>query len=677
MTSNIIVTGATGFVGSNLVLSLLHRTTKTIYCLVRRQQAKSAEERLFKALSDAAEAAHQGEGLAALLAGRVKVLEGDIRYEHCGLDSARLEQLRRLGVESLWHNAASLRFEDAYKDRIIAQNLQGTLNTLALADSLGVDAFNYMSTAYVAGKASGTILEQGWPTGSEENNWYEYSKRKAEDAVLEYRGSQPFRVRIFRPSIVIGHSGSFDSCSTTGYYGFIDAVSRVETWVKDRIPQYFEHNPLRIYTPSDTTLNLVQVDLAVEEAVAIAERGQDGTFFHLTNPHNVSTQQVITAVGALFPGIDIQACSELSALNSVDAIFRSQLLFYSPYLMSDKQFVRARDAEGYDERYLLTHADLVRFGQKHLERTRQNQTTAAVKSRKALSMLTSCEITCRHGGKLRYYKIGSGPLVVLVNAYGVSLDSWRWVIEKLADQYTVVTWECRGLYNVDGLEDDFTFGVEEHGRDLLEIVQAENASSVDIVSWCSGAKPATWLASKRKDLVRSICFIAPNLSPFCHDLTTHTPWDSEISGISKTLIENPSIAEPYLAFIKSYLTNSSYMSDYTKDTSPDRITSVLGMFNKEHADLVLQPFVNVQTLRNYARTVKEFYEYDIIGLMEGLRIPLMFLVSENDSIANPKQAEIMCGKLSNSKYLSFPATSHFLVLENGREIATNLEAFLA
>src|SRR5215469_17363536 len=127
------LTGATGFVGSNLVLELLGQPETEVYALIR-PAGESSEERLQAALHHAAHAAGYGDALDQSIAERCHAVEGDIHSENCGTSAGAFPR-----PDEFWHVAASLRYEDRYAAEIFRTNVEGTHNALALAGTTGVE----------------------------------------------------------------------------------------------------------------------------------------------------------------------------------------------------------------------------------------------------------------------------------------------------------------------------------------------------------------------------------------------------------------------------------------------------------------------------------------------------------------------------------------------------------
>jgi nucleoside-diphosphate-sugar epimerase len=290
-----LVTGATGFIGAALVLELLDQTTAEVACLVRpSNDPERARTRLTEALERAFLLYDRADLLPAI-ADRCRAVPFDLRSED-GLAPAALPS----GIGEVWHSAASLRFKQEQRDKIVEQNVEGTRRLLQLATEAGASTFNYISTAYVAGKRTGLVREQPARDPSVAHNAYEESKILAETLVDEWTG---LRTRIMRPSIVIGHSRTFAAISNTGLYGFILGVQSARKEVEGKkLGAYLAHRKVRLRGDGEAPLNLIPVDVVARNAVLISRSASDARVFHLVN----STPPLSAEVGrAAFTALEM------------------------------------------------------------------------------------------------------------------------------------------------------------------------------------------------------------------------------------------------------------------------------------------------------------------------------------------------------------------------------------
>jgi thioester reductase-like protein len=215
----VLVTGATGFVGIEVLARYLEHTDRRVYALVRAPDEETADERLRSTLS-------MFFGTADAHAGQVRAVAGDIEQEDLGLAP---DARRRLASEvtDIVHAAASVSFSlPLYESRAI--NVAGTRRMLEFAelcrDHGGLRRFCHVSTAYVAGEHDGEFAEDDLEVGQEFRNAYEQSKFEAERLVRAHRRRLP--IQIVRPSIVVGERPTGWTPSFNVLYAPLKAFSR-------------------------------------------------------------------------------------------------------------------------------------------------------------------------------------------------------------------------------------------------------------------------------------------------------------------------------------------------------------------------------------------------------------------------------------------------------------------
>jgi nucleoside-diphosphate-sugar epimerase len=323
-----LVTGATGFVGAALSLELL-RAGYGVVAMVRPGE-EGEEVRFMTALRHAAHVYGSELDLSAL--DRVYAVSGDLLEQGGGVELRGLSRVRQI-----WHCAASLRYENRYQDEIRSTNVRGTGHIVDLAQRLGVETFNYVSTAYVAGRREGTILEE--PPGEQDtNNHYERSKIDAERLV----SSTSMRVRIFRPSVVVGHSSTLAATAFSGFYGFLRQLRQFRG-IADRTQKgLLERRPLKIRADPEVRINLVPIDRVASETVRIGLSDVGNGIFHITHR---APPQVGDTIRTMFSELGLcepEFVSDAGALEWLDARFDDRLSFYGSYIRGRKTFDRTR-----------------------------------------------------------------------------------------------------------------------------------------------------------------------------------------------------------------------------------------------------------------------------------------------------------------------------------------------
>ena len=193
MRETVLLTGATGHVGTALLPLLTADPDVTVFALVRAK--------------DEAHLAERAARLVEVGGPRIVALRGDVTAPDLGL-STRDQERVAAEVTALIHSAASVRF-DMPEDKAATENIASTEGMLALARRLAdrgrLTRLDHVSTAYVAGTRLGRVLENECDEGQDFRNSYEWSKCQAEKKVRA-AVAEGLPVAVHRPSIVVGDS---------------------------------------------------------------------------------------------------------------------------------------------------------------------------------------------------------------------------------------------------------------------------------------------------------------------------------------------------------------------------------------------------------------------------------------------------------------------------------------
>jgi thioester reductase-like protein len=219
VTDTVLLTGATGFLGMELLARLLEQREREVICLVRAADAAAADERLgsvLERLYDEPPASRE----------RVSAIPGDVAAPSLGLAPADREALIA-NVTSVVHCAASISFDNSL-EQARTVNTQGALRMIELSREIAAHGslrrHLHVSTAYVAGRFHGLFKETDLDLGQGFRNTYEQSKFEAEKAIGEAGSELP--LLIARPSIIVGDSRSGWTSAFNVIYWPMRAFSR-------------------------------------------------------------------------------------------------------------------------------------------------------------------------------------------------------------------------------------------------------------------------------------------------------------------------------------------------------------------------------------------------------------------------------------------------------------------
>ena len=281
MSRGVLLTGATGFLGMEVLARYLERGDRHVYALVRAGDASEADARLGAAVE---EVCGDREAYRELWT----AVPGNIEREHLGLaPRARRDLARR--VDEIVHLAATVSFTlPLPASREV--NVEGTRRLLDFASECqaedGLRCFSYVSTAYVAGDHRGTFSEAALDVGQGFRNPYERSKFEAELLVAGAANRLP--VRIFRPSIIVGESESGWTASFNVLYPPLRAFEAGA----------YTALPARRSTPVD----VVPVDYVADAVLELdGEPARSGEVHHLVaGPRATTVGRLVDLASAYF-----------------------------------------------------------------------------------------------------------------------------------------------------------------------------------------------------------------------------------------------------------------------------------------------------------------------------------------------------------------------------------------
>jgi NAD(P)-dependent dehydrogenase (short-subunit alcohol dehydrogenase family) len=261
---NYFLTGATGFIGRNLVEKLLQREG-TIYALVRAGSRGRLEELRTGWGADGA---------------RIVPVAGDLSQPGLGVSEEDMVAMRG-EINHFFHLAAIYDLEADAEAQEIA-NVDGTRYATELASAIEAGCFHQVSSIAAAGLYKGEWREDMFDEAERlDVNPYFRTKHEAERVVRE-EYARPWRV--YRPGIVVGDSRTGEIDKIDGPYLAFKALQRAR-----RVPSW-----LPTVGIEGGEINIVPVDYVAAALDHIAHQPKlDGKVFHLTDPNAKTAGELI------------------------------------------------------------------------------------------------------------------------------------------------------------------------------------------------------------------------------------------------------------------------------------------------------------------------------------------------------------------------------------------------
>jgi len=271
----VFITGATGFLGTQIVRRLIKKENIRVIVLVRGQNFKDASRYLSRSWWEWPDLMDNICGIRKfkednLLESKIHLLNGDITKERLGLEKYEYDYLVN-NVTHIIHTAADLRLNASLED-LRKINVYGTVKIIELAVNAhknhGIMRFSHLSTAYVAGGQIGLVSENSFTDDYGFLSNYERSKYEGE---LEVKKSD-LPVSIFRPGMVVGDSES----------GYVKTFNTLYVLLRLYLSRKLQLMPVS----PESKINLVPVDYVADAVVELTFNSKTtGLTFHLTAPY--------------------------------------------------------------------------------------------------------------------------------------------------------------------------------------------------------------------------------------------------------------------------------------------------------------------------------------------------------------------------------------------------------
>ena len=300
----ILFTGATGILGSHILLSLL--LNNEVYLLVR-----NAAQRL--------------ENLTGLGVPPHHIFECDLEKNNLALSDDAISRLKSIGLDLILHVAASVKFDEKHYQRTLNINKDGTERLIRLGKFLKIRNIHFVSTAYAPFQ----------------RNPYERSKLDAENSVI----NSGLAYNIYRPGVIVGESKTCAIKGFNGFYGYVMVPYFIVQSLKKNRSSSVEL-PINIPCSFTSTINIIPVDWVVSQIVSLINLGTFNEIYHITNPQPPLSSWLLKVIYDYLNIYGINYVDWETYFNSkngngkslLQRLFDKQTEIFSPYIKGEEIF---------------------------------------------------------------------------------------------------------------------------------------------------------------------------------------------------------------------------------------------------------------------------------------------------------------------------------------------------
>lgn len=284
----IIINGANGYIASNFINELLLNNFEVI-ALVRKSKNHLPSDRMQKALAEINDPEYA-------LPKKLRVYEYTLTEENFSFLDEQLQIIFSQPV-NYFHFAASLKYDFKSKDEIFETNLAGVENSLNIFSRYATknSRFFFISTAYSCGRITEPFKEEFYENEDivSFRNYYEQSKRYAENIVRKYIEEQSINGHILRLSQIVGNN---KTGVTNTDYGIFDFAKRVYN-----LSNTYPNNIIRVCIDPDSTQNLLPIDTVTMYLMRTVQIEHLPVIINFVAKNSIMNFHIIDSLNKLLP----------------------------------------------------------------------------------------------------------------------------------------------------------------------------------------------------------------------------------------------------------------------------------------------------------------------------------------------------------------------------------------
>ncbi|MCK4258418.1 MAG: non-ribosomal peptide synthase/polyketide synthase [Halanaerobiales bacterium] len=335
---NVLLTGATGYLGIHILEELLKTTKARIYCLVRGSEDRLSLDRLKQKLKF-----YFGNQYDCFIEERIFVIQGDLTKEYLRLSKKNYDNLAN-NIDTIIHTAALVKHFGDYKE-FYQVNVQGTARIVELA-CRSKARLCYISTMSVSGSRLHEEKEVRFTENdlyigqSFEDNVYVKSKFEAENMIVKAfdRGLDAIICRVGNLTGRLRDGLFQENLMENAFYNRLLLLTELQKVSEDMLTHVLE------FTPVDCCSRAIVKLIKTKDA--------NNQAFHLYNYRYIKLAEIVEFLRKIDYHVQIvsneefkKAIEDLIKENQSEAMVR-----ILPYLMNEKgdeedKSIIHRDAE--------------------------------------------------------------------------------------------------------------------------------------------------------------------------------------------------------------------------------------------------------------------------------------------------------------------------------------------
>jgi pimeloyl-ACP methyl ester carboxylesterase len=237
---------------------------------------------------------------------------------------------------------------------------------------------------------------------------------------------------------------------------------------------------------------------------------------------------------------------------------------------------------------------------------------------------------------------GDGPPLLLCAGTGYHGGTWPdWMVDPLAEHFSVVTFDYRGTGQTPGVPGEYTTRL--FAADVARLIDQLGKGPAHVLGHSMGGRVAQWVALDHPDRLRSLVLAASGPGE-------HRPGVEPTTGIPPAAAAEM-IERGYQDYM-TYQINTTFFTPEYIAARPDVVRWLVDAYWTGRPDL-----------RNYLKHVAARQGHRTADRLDGITQPTLIIVGDRDTHvggtgSHVDQSRYLATRLRHNRYVEVPGAAH-------------------
>ncbi|MGM9514514.1 alpha/beta fold hydrolase [Roseateles sp. DB2] len=478
--------------------------------------------------------------------------------------------------------------------------------------------------------------------------------------------------------LVLAHAVSDCAADASRLPAALDALSQdLVQWLQGarrRVPDYFSKHPLVLPFSGGQGPGLHLLEPVALQAFLAGTAAGLAPGCHLL--HAPAMRGGSLLLRELAVALDIPVADASCAANTLSELLQDSLLQARQHWRLGQEALL--DVQSFDSVVACAGASpgWEAAWQAHLTSLRQAQQADAVPKVHSWASLPGMRLQTIEGAPLRVWRLGEGPhTLLLLNAFGLSLDVWCELALALSPHCTVLTLEARDDAALQSQALSSTYYDNENSwpqflQSVRQWLATQGKGPLHLLSWCGGAKFALDLARALPQDVASLCLVAPSYAGVDCGAGGDSSFETSLNTMCRLVQRTPAAADSMARSMLALLKRG--------DGAAEDAQRLWSLPDAHTAHWLHEPYVSAERMRQYSRQLIHFRDHAmrLPPDVPPLEQPCLLLIGDSDTATCAERARAMGVLTSQTLQLGLRAAGHYLIHQDAALIARLQRAFM-